>query len=214
MSDWLAGQIDNLETTAEIFYKLTSATEGGDSTQGDYKQFRASRLQLRFAQDLVTVIQFFLEKEKEHYARDHTATVRNGGLVRHFSELTDRSPESLAFSPAKQIAQDCRLLFDNLASVHQVACSKMGQLGVFKLYIKFDFPPDPHVARKMLSRICVENNALYYDISDSLNYEEPVKLPYEQDEAGLDICLARIRENTPKIINDVATGMDLWVEDV
>ena len=66
----------------------------------------------------------------------------------------------------------------------------------------------------MLSRICVENNALHYDIGEPLNYEEPVKLPYEQDEAGLDIYSARIRENTPKIINDVATGMDLWVEDL
>ena len=86
----------------------------------------------------------------------------------------------------------------------------MGQLGVFRLYIKFDFPPDPHVARKVLARICVENNALHYTISDPLNYDEPVKLPYEQDEA--DIFLARIRENTPRIIADVATGMDLWVE--
>ena len=115
---------------------------------------------------------------------------------------------------AKMIAQDCWLLFDNLASVRSVACGKMGQLGVFRLYVKFDFPLDPHVVRKVLSRICIENNALHYDISDPLNYEEPVKLLYQQDEAGLDICLARIRENTPKIINDGATGMDLWAEDM
>ena len=113
---------------------------------------------------------------------------------------------------AKQVAQDCRLLLEDLSSVHQVACIKMGHLGVFKLYIKFDFPPDPTVARKVLSRICIENNALHYTVSDPLNFEEPVKLPYEQSEAGLDICLARIRENTSKIINEVATGLDLWVE--
>ena len=71
---------------------------------------------------------------------------------------------------AKQAAQDCRLLLDDFASVHQVACSKMGQLGVFRPYVKFDFPPDPHVARKVLARICVENNALHYTISDPLNY--------------------------------------------
>ena len=58
MSDWWAAQIDNLEGTVEIFCKLTSATEGGASTHASYNQFRASRLQLRFAQDLVTVIQF------------------------------------------------------------------------------------------------------------------------------------------------------------
>ena len=101
MSDWWTEQIDILETTAEIFFELTSATGGGDSTQSDYKQFRASRLQLRFLQDLVTVIQFFLEKEKEHYARDHTATIRNGCLVHHFSELTDRSPEQLTLSASQ-----------------------------------------------------------------------------------------------------------------
>ena len=83
---------------------------------------------------------------------------------------------------------------------------------VFKLYIKFDFPPDPTVARKVLARICIENNALHYTVSVPLNFEEPVKLPYEQSEAGLDICLARIRENTPKIIAEVAEGLDLWVE--
>ena len=64
MSSWWSGQLDNLETTAEIFYKLTSATEGGDTSQPDYREFRASRLRLRFAQDLVTVLQFFLDTEK------------------------------------------------------------------------------------------------------------------------------------------------------
>ena len=43
---------------------------------------------------------------------------------------------------AKMISQDCRLLFEHLGSVHQVACSRMGDLGLFGLYIKFDFPPD------------------------------------------------------------------------
>lgn len=98
MSDFWAGQMDNLQTTAEIFFRLVSETEGGDKQHPKYKDLRASRLQLRFAQDLVTVIQFFLEKEKEHYAVDHTPTVRDGGLVRHFSDVTDRSPESLALS--------------------------------------------------------------------------------------------------------------------
>ena len=50
----------------------------------------------------------------------------------------------------------------------------MGQLGVFRLHVKFDFPPDPHVAKKILARIYVENNALHYTIRDPLNYEEPV----------------------------------------
>ena len=74
----------------------------------------------------------------------------------------------LPYLLAKQIAQDCRPLFDNLTSVHQVACNKMGQLGVFRLHVKFDFPPDPHVAKKVLARICVENNALSYIQSATL----------------------------------------------
>lgn len=90
----------------------------------------------------------------------------------------------------------------------------MGDLGLFRVYIKFDFPPKPLIARKVLSRICVENNALYYTISDPLNFEEPVKLPYEQSESGLDLSLARIKRNQEKIVSDVATGMDLYVEEM
>lgn len=83
---------------------------------------------------------------------------------------------------ARKIAQDCQLLFGSLASVHQVACSRLGDLGLFRLYVNFDFPPDPIVARKVLSQICVDNDALHYTISDPLNFQEPVKLPYEQSE--------------------------------
>lgn len=101
MSEWWAGQIGNLEMTAEIFFRLVSETEGGTKNSSDYRDSRAFRVQLRFAQDLVTVIQFFLEKEREHYVIDHTLTVRDGNLVRHFSELSDRSPKSLSFSASK-----------------------------------------------------------------------------------------------------------------
>ena len=107
MSDWWAAQIDNLEGTAEIFCKLTSATEGGASTHTSYKQFRASRLQLRFAQDLVTVIQFFLEKEKELYAQDHTPTVAMEVWSVTFLELADRSADALALSASEA---DCARL--------------------------------------------------------------------------------------------------------
>lgn len=62
----------------------------------------------------------------------------------------------------------------------------------------------------MLSRICVENDALYYTISDPLNFEQPVKLLWDQSLAGLDLALTRIQEGQAKIIADVATGMDLW----
>ncbi|KAL0040695.1 hypothetical protein WJX79_002085 [Trebouxia sp. C0005] len=74
MSDWWDGQLDSLQTSAEIFYHLTSAEEGGNKNLSVYQEFRASRLQLRFAQDLVTCIQIFISKEKELYERDRTAT--------------------------------------------------------------------------------------------------------------------------------------------
>lgn len=120
------------------------------------------------------------------------------------------SPSTLA----KTIGRDCRLSFGDLALVQQVACSKHSNLGVFQLYVKFSFPPEPALANKILSQICLANNALYFSISDPMNYLEAVKLPYEQDESGLDLCLARIKENTPRIISNVATGMDLYVEEM
>jgi len=102
MSDFWEAQLENLQPISEIFFKLTSATEGGDSSATDYKLLRASRLQLRFAQDLVTVIQFFLEKEKELYVRDHaSSTIRHGHLVHRFADLTNRSAESLAISASQ-----------------------------------------------------------------------------------------------------------------
>ena len=88
----------------------------------------------------------------------------------------------------------------------------MTDLGLYRLYVKFDYPPEPLIARKMLARICEENNALHFTVSDPLNYEQLVKLPFEVDESELDIYLARIRENQSKMISDVATGFDLWVE--
>lgn len=96
MSEFWAGQIENLETTAEIFFRLVDEKEGSDPKHPEYKHLRATRLQLRFAQDLVTVVQFFLDKEQKEYAKNHTPKVRDGGVVRHFSEFTDRSAESIA----------------------------------------------------------------------------------------------------------------------
>ena len=149
MSAWWAAQIDNLEGTAEIFCKLTSATEGGASTHASYKQFRgfSSTGSLRSRPSHCHPI-LPGEKGRALCARSYAygSRWRSGpSLFRAYRSVP------------KQIAQDCWLLFDNSASVHQVACSnyKMGQLGVFRLYIKFDLPPDPHVAKKVLARICV-----------------------------------------------------------
>ena len=72
MSEFWAGQIEHLETTAEIFFRLVDK-EGGDAKHPEYEHLRATRLQLRFAQDLVTVIQYFLEKEQQHYSKNDSA---------------------------------------------------------------------------------------------------------------------------------------------
>lgn len=85
---------------------------------------------------------------------------------------------------------------------------------MFKIYVKVDFPGEPALVRKSLCKICVANNALSYTVSDPLNYQEAVYLPHELDESALDVVLARIRENQPKIISDVAMGKDLYVEDL
>ena len=115
---------------------------------------------------------------------------------------------------AKEITQGCRTLYEGLASVHVIACSRTGDLGYYHAYVKFDYPPEPSIAIKVLSRICVEMNALQYTVSDPLNFGQLVKLPWEQSESGLDLALARIREGQQKIIADVATGMDLHVEEL
>ena len=46
---------------------------------------------------------------------------------------------------AAQMADSLRLLFKDQASIHQVACS-VNDRGMFNLYGKFDFAPDPHLA--------------------------------------------------------------------
>lgn len=101
MSEYWADQIGVLKSTAEIFSQLVDEKEGGNETKPVYKELRATILQLRFAPDLITVIQFFLDKEKGHYAKDHTPPVCDGGVVRHFSDFADRSPRSLACSACK-----------------------------------------------------------------------------------------------------------------
>ena len=123
----------------------------------------------------------------------------------------------LSHSPsllARLMLQDCRLLYGSSALVKQIGCSRSGQLGVYTLYVKFERPPDPDQALIVFRKICITNNAIHFDVSSPLNYEEPVKLPFIQSIDGIDVALARIRENTPKIIAGVATGSDLFVIDV
>ena len=114
MSDIWEGQLDTLSTLAEIFYRLTSAQEGADPNQPAYKDFRASRLQLRFAQDLVCCIQFFLSKEKELYDANTKLKVRNGGVQHHVTEL------AVAEEDRQQLGEIVRRLsFGESSSVQQ-----------------------------------------------------------------------------------------------
>ena len=98
MLDWWNGQLDYLQTLAEIFFHVTSAEEGGNKNLSTYQEFRATRLQLRFVQDLVTCIQVFISssKEKKLNDRDSTATFRHGHMGNYVSDLDYWHIESIA----------------------------------------------------------------------------------------------------------------------
>ena len=115
---------------------------------------------------------------------------------------------------AKQVGNLLRskLMEPNLAVVNQVACSAANDRGLFNLYVKFDWAPDPYVAVKILSIVCLELNGLHFEIWDPLNYMAYVKLPFEIKEADLDHALLLIRQNIPKLISRVSEGMDLYIE--
>jgi len=112
---------------------------------------------------------------------------------------------------AKEMANSLRLLFEGLASVHQVACCSAKDRGMFYLYVKFDWAPDPMVAIKVLSRVCLELNGLHFEIHDPLNFQQYIKLPFEQ---SADNALRLIRENIPKLTARVSEGYDVYVEDL
>ncbi len=115
---------------------------------------------------------------------------------------------------AKEIGKSCRLYFEGLVVVHQVACCSVNDRGLFNLYVKFDWAPEPSIAIKMLSIACLELNGLHFQVLDPLNYMAYVKLPFEMREQDLDTGLRLIRENIPKLITRVSEGMNVWVEDV
>ncbi|KAI9730766.1 MAG: hypothetical protein M1835_003553, partial [Candelina submexicana] len=95
MSDWWDGQLDSLQTLAEIFYHLTYAELGGIKDHPIYEEFRACRLQLRLAKDFV-LYPIFISKDKKLYGRDRTVMVRHGNLGNHLWELDYRTVESVA----------------------------------------------------------------------------------------------------------------------
>ena len=96
MSEHWESQLDLLQTLAEILYRLTSAEQGGDKNLPNFREFRASRVQLRFAQDLITCLQFFLFKEKQLFDEHNRSTLRHGSMGFHVCELLDRSIEPAA----------------------------------------------------------------------------------------------------------------------
>jgi len=98
--------------------------------------------------------------------------------------------------------------------VKQVACSSANDRGLFNLYIKFDWAPDPMIATKCLSVACLELYGLHFEVYDPLNYGACVKLPFELNEADLDNALLLIRQNIPKLTARVSEGIDVHVEDM
>ncbi len=100
------------------------------------------------------------------------------------------------------------------AVLHQIACCSVNDRGMFDLYIKFDYSPDPYLAMKQISRACLELNSLHFQVHDPLNYMAYVPLPFEIKEADMDNALLLIKQNIPKLISRVAEGMDVYVENL
>jgi len=87
---------------------------------------------------------------------------------------------------AEEFANSLRLMFEDLASVHQVGCCSANDRGLFFLYVKFDFAPEPLLATKVLSRACLKLNGMHFEVQDPLNYMAYVKLSFEMHENDLD----------------------------
>ncbi len=117
---------------------------------------------------------------------------------------------------AKEMANLLTSLFDGLASIHQVACCSVNGKGLFNLYVKFDWAPEPSLATKILSRACIELNGLHFEVYDPLNFLSYVKLPYDMnaDDVYVDYALQVIRQNIPKLTTRVSKGMDVHVEQL
>jgi len=115
---------------------------------------------------------------------------------------------------AKQMGNLLRSLFMDKAVLHQIACCSVNDRGMFDLYIKFDYSPDPYLAMKQISRACLELNSLHFQVHDPLNYMAYVPLPFEIKEADMDNALLLIKQNIPKLISRVAEGMDVYVENL
>ncbi len=95
-----------------------------------------------------------------------------------------------------------------------MACSSANDRGLFNLYVRFDWAPDPMIATKFLSMACLELNGLHFEVYDPLNYMAYVRLPFELKEADLDNALLLIKQNIPKLIARVSEGIDVHVEDM
>lgn len=97
-------------------------------------------------------------------------------------------------------------------SPSSMPCCSVNDRGLFNLYVKFDYAPEPLLAAKVLSRACLELHGLHFEVHDPLNYMSYEKLPFDMHETDLDNGLMLIRENIPKLTARVSEGMDVVVE--
>ncbi len=87
-------------------------------------------------------------------------------------------------------------------------------MGLFYLYVTFDWAPEPSIAIKTISVACLELNGLHFRVLDPLNYMAYVKLPFTMKEQDLDEGLRLARQNIPALAARVSQGMDVHVEDI
>ena len=107
MSQVWHDQLESLQKIADIVKLLTDRDGGGaDKKLPYYKELRSSRLQLRFAHDLITVIQFYLTKEKALLDADLCAEIRHGDLGVTATDLELRRAEELSrFASEKDLKE-------------------------------------------------------------------------------------------------------------
>jgi len=118
--------------------------------------------------DNLTVIDWYLKSSREDIVNRLLATDELEHSVRFAMDTWGIMFQSMvpgmttSFLLAKEMGNLLRSMMvdQQLAVVRQVACRAANDRGLFNLYVKFDWAPDPHVAIKYLSLACLELNGL------------------------------------------------------
>ena len=175
---------------------------------------------MRELRDNLTVIDFYLKKKRQEiearlldsaYEYEHQREILNGDLG--YSISSDGAGLDYTIPPGETDGELFKIVVRRTKQFFTVGCCSVNDRCIFNLCIKFDYPPDPFIAMKHISRTCLELNSLHFETHDPLNYMAYVKLPL-MTEADLDNALMLIR-HIPKLTSGVRSeGIDVHVEDL